>query len=362
MLDRQASKTSDTKQKTPAARKKVRFRLFVQKECPFCERARRCLYDRNINFQVIYPTPGQKEKLCSSIAPRKLTYPMIFEGNKLIGGSDELLKLLENKPDSAQAVSSSNPPLAPPLYPTPLPTDAGQVRAFDRLVKGISCLRALMVQRTTTLRELKEVSTYSVADEKQQKMKDYLWDKKFQESLDRSIACYKEGLAVLDSPSNVALKLFQFIKSLLCEMAQLNLYQTSMVYAYSTSMAKMTGNKEYFGGAMKWYTKINIYRVIKVTAKVVANYMQAFEDPANAESLKRMACDSEGCWHAPEGMEAGTQALKVASLLERIRKAVHASMKKRLARCRCARVDDPACNCSSSDIEPPQEVVELQLD
>ncbi len=85
----------------------ARVKLYSMQHCPFCDRAKRLLDDKEINHEVIDLTsqPEELEKLRKRTGMR--TVPQIFINDELIGGfqelsamesSGELKKKLEGKP------------------------------------------------------------------------------------------------------------------------------------------------------------------------------------------------------------------------------------------------------------------------
>lgn len=74
------------------------FTIFVKKGCPFCKK---CLADLRKNKMTFTKVVCKdQEELKTSIKQKKLrvpsitTFPRVYKDSKLIGGSDDLEKLL----------------------------------------------------------------------------------------------------------------------------------------------------------------------------------------------------------------------------------------------------------------------------
>lgn len=74
------------------------YTVFVKQDCPFCKK---CLVDlRKHKMSFTKVTCKDQDDLKASIkqkklrVPRIMTFPRIFKGTKLIGGSDDLEKML----------------------------------------------------------------------------------------------------------------------------------------------------------------------------------------------------------------------------------------------------------------------------
>ena len=70
--------------------------VFQKRGCPHCARARKCLRKNKISFTTV--TCKDVDDLKAKIKehnlrmPRVLTFPRVFDGNKLVGGADDLEK------------------------------------------------------------------------------------------------------------------------------------------------------------------------------------------------------------------------------------------------------------------------------
>lgn len=70
--------------------------IFQKRGCPHCARARKCLRKNKISFTTV--TCKDVDDLKAKIKehklrmPRVLTFPRVFDGNKLVGGADDLEK------------------------------------------------------------------------------------------------------------------------------------------------------------------------------------------------------------------------------------------------------------------------------
>ena len=74
------------------------FVIFVKTGCPFCKKALANLRKHKLTFTKV--VCKDQEDLKKSIKQKKLrvpsitTFPRIFKGTKLVGGSDDLEKML----------------------------------------------------------------------------------------------------------------------------------------------------------------------------------------------------------------------------------------------------------------------------
>jgi len=68
-------------------------KLYSADWCPYCQRAKSLLEDKNIPFEEINvdKTPGLREKISAQTGFR--TIPQIFIGDKFIGGYTDLAEL-----------------------------------------------------------------------------------------------------------------------------------------------------------------------------------------------------------------------------------------------------------------------------
>lgn len=67
--------------------------MYATQWCPYCERARRILRRRNVNFEEIdVESSGEKRAEMTARSGRR-TVPQIFIGDLHVGGSDELHEL-----------------------------------------------------------------------------------------------------------------------------------------------------------------------------------------------------------------------------------------------------------------------------
>ncbi|ABT13977.1 hypothetical protein MT325_M423R [Paramecium bursaria chlorella virus MT325] len=70
--------------------------VFQKRGCPHCARARKCLRKNKISFTTV--TCKDVDDLKVKIKehklrmPQVLTFPRVFDGNKLVGGADDLEK------------------------------------------------------------------------------------------------------------------------------------------------------------------------------------------------------------------------------------------------------------------------------
>lgn len=77
---------------------KENFVVFVKRGCPFCRKSLADLVKHKITFTKV--TCKDQDDLKASIKQKKLripritTFPRIFKGAELIGGSDDLAKML----------------------------------------------------------------------------------------------------------------------------------------------------------------------------------------------------------------------------------------------------------------------------
>lgn len=78
---------------------KDKFLVFVKPGCPYCKNALKNLLKHKATFTKV--VCKDQDDLKTKIKQKKLripsitTFPRIFKGTKLIGGSDDLEKLLE---------------------------------------------------------------------------------------------------------------------------------------------------------------------------------------------------------------------------------------------------------------------------
>jgi len=74
------------------------FLIFVKPGCPYCKKALATLRKQKIKFTKIVckDQDNLKERIKQHYlrVPRILTFPRIYKDSKLIGGSDDLEKLL----------------------------------------------------------------------------------------------------------------------------------------------------------------------------------------------------------------------------------------------------------------------------
>lgn len=74
------------------------FLIFIKRGCPFCKKALADLSKHKLTFTKV--VCKDQEDLKTKIKQKKLrvpsitTFPRIFRGTKLIGGSDDLEKML----------------------------------------------------------------------------------------------------------------------------------------------------------------------------------------------------------------------------------------------------------------------------
>ena len=70
--------------------------VFQKRGCPHCTRARNCLRKNKISFTTVDCKDADdlkiKIKEHNLRLPRVLTFPRVFDGNKLVGGSDDVEK------------------------------------------------------------------------------------------------------------------------------------------------------------------------------------------------------------------------------------------------------------------------------
>jgi glutaredoxin 3 len=72
--------------------------VFQKRGCPFCARARKCLRMNKVPFSTV--DCKDADDLKAKIKDHKLrlsrvlTFPRVFDGNKLIGGSDDVQKYI----------------------------------------------------------------------------------------------------------------------------------------------------------------------------------------------------------------------------------------------------------------------------
>ncbi|AGE60001.1 glutaredoxin [Acanthocystis turfacea Chlorella virus WI0606] len=70
--------------------------IFEKPGCPHCKRARNCLRKKKIAFSTVRckDVDELKEKIKGKglRVPRTLTFPRVFDGEKLIGGADQVEK------------------------------------------------------------------------------------------------------------------------------------------------------------------------------------------------------------------------------------------------------------------------------
>ena len=74
------------------------FTIFVKRGCPFCKKALADLSKHKVTFtKIVCKDQGDlktKMKQKKLRVPSITTFPRIFKGTKLIGGSDDLEKLV----------------------------------------------------------------------------------------------------------------------------------------------------------------------------------------------------------------------------------------------------------------------------
>jgi glutaredoxin len=77
---------------------KDKFSVFVKEGCPFCKKALADLRKHKVTFtKVVCKDQGELKKNIKQKnlrVPRITTFPRIFKGFTLVGGSDHLRKLL----------------------------------------------------------------------------------------------------------------------------------------------------------------------------------------------------------------------------------------------------------------------------
>lgn len=71
----------------------VKVQIYATSWCPYCERARRLLRDKHVDFEEIdiEERPGAREEMTARSG--RQTVPQVFIGDRHVGGSDELLEL-----------------------------------------------------------------------------------------------------------------------------------------------------------------------------------------------------------------------------------------------------------------------------
>jgi glutaredoxin 3 len=71
----------------------VKVQMYVTSWCPYCERARRLLRDKQVDFEEIDvdERPGAHEEMTARSG--RQTVPQIFIGDRHVGGSDDLYEL-----------------------------------------------------------------------------------------------------------------------------------------------------------------------------------------------------------------------------------------------------------------------------
>ena len=70
-------------------------RIYTTAYCPHCRRAKQLLRNKNIPFQEIDVTDDQARREEIEERTGWMTVPIIFIGDELIGGADELYELEE---------------------------------------------------------------------------------------------------------------------------------------------------------------------------------------------------------------------------------------------------------------------------
>lgn len=69
--------------------------VYTTDYCPYCRRAKNLLTKKNIPFQEIDLTRDDTKRKELEAKTGWMTVPMIFIGDKFIGGSDELERFLQ---------------------------------------------------------------------------------------------------------------------------------------------------------------------------------------------------------------------------------------------------------------------------
>ena len=73
--------------------------VFEKPGCKYCQKARNCLRKHKIQFMSIRCKDAEelqtKIKEHKLRIPRILTFPRVYDGKKLIGGADDVCKILQ---------------------------------------------------------------------------------------------------------------------------------------------------------------------------------------------------------------------------------------------------------------------------
>lgn len=80
----------------PKANKPEYITMFSKKGCPFCEKAKDMLNERNLKFEEIELNNSVTSRTLLAVSGAKTT-PQIFIGGKLVGGSEDLENYFRNK-------------------------------------------------------------------------------------------------------------------------------------------------------------------------------------------------------------------------------------------------------------------------
>ena len=80
----------------PKAEKPLDVTVFARPGCPYCVRAKGMLNDAGIEFEELVLNRDYTDNTLRAVA-NATTYPQVFIGGELIGGSDDLEKWLENR-------------------------------------------------------------------------------------------------------------------------------------------------------------------------------------------------------------------------------------------------------------------------
>jgi len=67
-----------------------KVRMYATGWCPYCERARRLLKQKNVDFEEIDVEARPEARTEMTARSGRRTVPQIFIGETLVGGSDEL--------------------------------------------------------------------------------------------------------------------------------------------------------------------------------------------------------------------------------------------------------------------------------
>ena len=87
-----------------------KVQMYATSWCPYCERARQLLQDKNVDFEEIDVEARPEARAEMMARSGRRTVPQIFIGDTHVGGSDELLAL-----DEAHGLD----PLLKPQQPGP---------------------------------------------------------------------------------------------------------------------------------------------------------------------------------------------------------------------------------------------------